>query len=547
MKKILTLILPAALLAAPAADACTSFLVGKKASADGSTMITYAADSHNLYGDIVHTPAADHAPGAMREVRDWDSNRYLLHIPQPAHTYAVTGNMNEHGLAISESTWGGREELWGDKGIDYGSLIYIALERSRNAREAIKVMTSLVDEFDYASEGESFSISDGNEVWIMEMIGKGKEEKGAVWVARRIPDDCIAGHANHSRIHQFPLNDPENTLYAPDVIEFARRKGFFNGKDEDFSFSSAYAVTDQGAVRGCDGRVYAFFRHHTDPAAMDAYLPWVLHAEGTPLPLWIKPDKPITPEIMKAEMRDHFEGTVMDMTQDVGAGPYTVPYRWRPLTYDVDGQTYTHERATATQQTGFSFVAQLNPDAPHGMKGILWFGADDANTCVYVPIYASATTVPHEFARGNGDMLTLSWDAAFWVNNYVANQAYNRYSQMIPDIRRVQNAEESAIVAEVEALRNEVAALSPEEAAARLDRHSAEASARYVKNYRALGDYLLVKFLDGNMKKTDADGNFIRTEEGLCAYPEFPGYNEEYYRNIVRQSGDKFKVLPVKQ
>lgn len=544
MKIISQIIIAAALTASvtPVADACTSFLVGKKASADGSAMITYAADSHTLYGDITHTPAADHKKGATREVRDWDSNRYLCDIPQPAHTYAVTGNMNEHGLAIGESTWGGREELWGDKGIDYGSLIYIALERARTAREAINVMTSLVADYDYASEGESFSISDGDEVWLMEMIGKGKEEKGAVWVARRVPDDCIAAHANHSRIHRFPLDEPETTLYSPDVIEFARKRGLYEGPDSLFSFSRAYAVTDQGATRGCDGRVYSFYRRHTSPEAMDTYLPWVLRAEGEPLPLWVKPSSPLTVDMVKNDMRDHFEGTVLDMTEDVGAGAYTVPYRWRPLTYKVDGETYTHERATATQQTGFSFVAQLDRNAPKGMKGILWFGVDDTNTCVYVPIYASSTSVPHEFARGNGDLLTLSWDAAFWVNNYVANQAYNRYSQMIPDIRKVQQAEESALAGEVASLRNEVASLSDTEAAARLEAHSAEAAARYVKNYKALGDYLLVKYLDGNVKKTDSDGNFRRTADGVCEYPDFPGYNDDYYRAIVRQTGDKFKV-----
>lgn len=544
MKTINRFIIAAAALAAgtTAADACTSFLVGKKASADGSAMISYAADSHNLYGDITHTPAADHKPGETREVRDWDTNRYLCHIPQPAHTYAVTGNMNEHGLAIGESTWGGREELEGDKGIDYGSLIYIALERSRTAREAIDVMTSLVAEHGYASSGESFSISDGNEVWLMELIGKGKEEKGAVWVARRIPDDCIAAHANHSRIHQFPLDEPETTLYSPDVIEFARRRGFYEGPDSLFSFSRAYAVTDQSATRGCDGRVYSFFRRHTSPEAMDVYLPWVLRAEGNPMPLWVKPSAALTVDMVKDDMRDHFEGTVLDMTQDIGAGAYKVPYRWRPLTYKVDGNTYTHERATATQQTGFSFVAQLDRNAPKGMKGILWFGVDDTNTCVYVPIYASSATVPHEFARGNGDMLTLSWDAAFWVTNYVANQAYNRYSLMIPDIRRVQQAEEGKISQEVEQLRAEVASLGDAEAARRLEAHSAEAAARYVKNYKALGDYLLVKYLDGNVKKTDENGEFVRTPDGICAYPEFPGYDDGYYRTIVNSTGEKFKV-----
>lgn len=526
--------------------ACTSLIAARGATADGSVMVSYAADSHTLYGELYSQPAADHAPGTMRPVVEWDTGELLGYIPEVPHTYGTIGNMNEHGLTIAESTWGGRPELNDTTGIiDYGSLIYITLQRARTAREAIKVMTDLVSEYGYHSSGESFSIADSDEAWIMELIGKGGKEKGAVWVAMRVPDGYISGHANHSRIHQFPLNDKQNCIYSPDVIDFARRQGYFTGKDKDFSFSRAYAEYDSGALRGCDGRVWSWYNKHAD--GMDRYLPWILEGKGDVLPLWVKPSSPVSVRDMQAMMRDHFEDTPLDMTRDIGAGPYKVPYRWRPMTFKVDGKEYTHERAIATQQTGFSFVSQMRGDAPEPMRGILWFGVDDANTCVYVPVYCCVEQPPHEFAPGNGDLYNVSWDAAFWVNNYVANQAYNRYSQMIPDIRRVQNAEESAIVAEVEALRNEVAALSPEEAAARLDRHSAEASARYVKNYRALGDYLLVKFLDGNMKKTDADGNFIRTEEGLCAYPEFPGYNEEYYRNIVRQSGDKFKVLPVKQ
>lgn len=522
------------------AAACTSFLVGKKASADGSVMITYAADSHTLYGDMVHTPAADHPAGTTRRVNDWDSGRYLLDIPQVRHTYAVTGNMNEHGLAIGESTWGGREELWGSKGIDYGSLIYITLERARTAREALKTMTDLVAEYGYASEGESFSIADADEAWILELIGKGKEEKGAVWVARRLPDDCISGHANHPRIHQFPLDDPE-TIYSPDVIDFARRKGYFKGKDEEFDFSRAYAVTDAGSTRGCDGRVWSFFRHHVDPESMDKYLLWVLKAQGDPFPLWVKPDKPLTVADVKNDMRDHFEGTYMDMTQDVGAGPFAVPYRFRPMTFDVDGKTYVNERATATQQTGFSFVAQLNGNYPDTMKGILWFGADDTNTTLYVPIYNCATSVPRGFERGNGDLYNLSWDAAFWVNNYVANQAYNRYNLMIKDIRPVQAELENGMAAEVDELVKKVPSMNREEAVAALNAHSAEASARCVKRYKELGDYLFVKYLDGNMKK-EKDGQFERTPEGLPASPHFPGYSPEYYKSIVRETGDKLLI-----
>lgn len=535
----------AALVIASAVDAaaCTSFLVGKKASADGSVMITYAADSHTLYGDIVHTPAADHPKGSMRKVYDWDSGRYLMDIPQVSHTYAVTGNMNEHGLAISESTWGGREELWGGKGVDYGSLITIALERAKTAREALKVMTDLVKEQGYASEGESFSIADPNEAWILELIGKGKDEKGAVWVARRVPDDCISGHANQPRIHRFPLKGDPETIYSPDVIKFARKKGYFTGRDEDFDFSRTYGVPDAGTTRGCDARVWSFFRHHTDPAKMDAYLPWVLKAEGEEFPLFVKPDKPLTAQDLKEDMRDHFEGTPLDMTQadDPGQGPFKSPYRFRPMTFKVDGKEYVNERATATQQTGFSFVAQINDSHPDPMKGILWFGVDDTNTTLYVPIYNSATKVPHAFERGNGDLYNLSWDAAFWVNNYVANQAYGRYDMMIQDIRPVQRELEQGMNAEVDSLLKVIPAMSKADAVAALDKHSATASDRCLKRYKQLGDYLFVKYLDGNRKK-EKDGQFLRNPDGLPASPDFPGYSPQYYEEIVRSTGDRLRI-----
>ena len=536
--KIHKILCAAAVILPLPALACTSLIAGKGATADGSVMITYAADSHTLYGELYSRPAADHEPGAMRKVYDWDSGRYLGEIPEVPHTYATIGNMNEHGLTISESTWGGREELVDTTGIiDYGSLIYIALERSRTPREAIKVMTDLVKDYGYASSGESFSIADANEAWIMELIGKGGKEKGAVWVARRIPDDCISGHANHSRIHRFPMNDKENCIYSPDVIKFAKKQGYYSGNDKDFSFSRAYAITDMGATRGCDGRVWAFFNKFTP--GMDTYLPWVMKAEGEPFPLWVKPAKKVSVDDMKWMMRDHFEDTPMDMTKDVGAGPYTVPYRWRPLTYKVDDKTYLHERAIATQQTGFSFVSQMNAAHPENMRGILWFGVDDANTCVYIPVYNCVTEVPHEFAPGNGDMLTLSWDAAFWVTNYVANQAYNRYSQMIPDIRRVQKGEEDSCAAEVATLLAEIPSMDDAAARKRLNDHTAMASARYVKAYKNLGDYLLVKYLDGNVKK-EKDGQFERTPEGMPVYPDFPGYDENYYRSIVTSTGDHF-------
>lgn len=537
--------LAAALTATAASWACTSLIATKGATADGSTMITYAADSHVLYGELYNQPAADHEPGAMRRVIDWDSGRYLGDIPEVAHTYATIGNMNEHGLTISESTWGGREELVDTAGIvDYGSLIYIALQRARTAREAIDVMTSLVHDHGYASSGESFSIADADEAWIMELIGKGSGNKGAVWVARRVPDGYICGHANHSRIHQFPLDDPE-TLYSPDVIEFARKKGYFSGKDEDFSFSRAYAVTDYGALRGCDARVWSYFNKMTE-GGVDAYLDWVMKGQGEPLPLWVKPSKPVSVNDLKWMMRDHFEDTPMDMTKDAGAGPYAVPYRWRPMGYTVDGQEYTHERAIATQQTGFSFVSQMNSAHHDAMKGILWFGVDDANTCAYVPVFNCVKEAPYQLAHGNGDMLTLSWDAMFWVNNYVANQAYNRYSQMIPDIRKVQSALEEAMTAEVAEAGKAVKSMKSAEAESYLQGITKRWSEKVTKEYKKLGDRLFVKFMDGNIKPEDENGNFVRTAEGMPASPKFGGYNQEYFDNIVRTTGDHFKVLDVK-
>ena len=531
--------------AAPAAAlACTSLIAGKKATADGSVIITYAADSHTLYGELYHQPAADHAPGSMRTVTEWDTGKILGQIPEVAHTYRTLGNMNEHGLTIAESTWGGREELAGSGLIDYGSLIYITLQRARTAREALKVMTELVEKYGYASSGESFSIADADEAWIMELIGKGKDDKGAVWVARRVPDDCISGHANHARIHTFPLDDPE-TLYSPDVISFARSKGYFNGKDKDFSFSRAYAVTDGGALRGCDGRVWSFYNRHSQGA--QPYLDWILKGEGAPLPLWVKPEKPVTVRDMQAMMRDHFEGTPLDMTTDIGAGPYAVPYRWRPLTYQVDSVEYTHERAIATQQTGFSFVSQMNSARPRAMKGILWFGVDDANTCVYVPVFNGSTAVPHEFAVGNGALYNLSWESAFWINNYVANQAYYRYSQMIPDIRRVQNAIEDTFEAEMPDLEKEIAAMNAGDAASRLNDYTASRTTDYTRRYKALGDYLFVKYMDGNVKR-EKNGEFERTPEGMPEYPMFPGYDERYYRSIAKDpsGGERLKSLIIK-
>jgi len=526
------------------ADACTSLVAAKGATADGSVMVTYAADSHNLYGELYRQPAADHPKGTMRPVIDWDTNKRLGEIPEVEHTYSTVGNMNEHGLVIAESTWGGREELAGSGLIDYGSLIYITLQRAKTAREAIKVMTGLVKDHGYASEGESFTIADPDEAWVMDLIGKGKAGKDAVWVARRVPDGYISGHANHPRIHKFPLKDKSGeTIYSPDVIKFARQQGYFDGKDEDFDFSKAYAVTDFGALRGCDARVWSYFNRFAK--GMDKYLPWIDRAEGEPMPLWVKPDTTLTADDLKWMMRDHFEGTPYDMTTDIGAGPFKVPYRWRPMEFEVDSVKYVHERAIATQQTGWSFVAQLRKDLPDYLRGLLWFGTDDANTCVYLPVFCSVTEIPLQL--GHGDTNTFDRNSNFWMNNLVANQAYNRYSQMIPDIRKVQKSLEDSIAVDVNKAIVELPQFDREDATALTNDLLAIWAQKATDSYRDLATFLFVKFMDGNIKKQNPDGSFLRTDEGIPAYPAFGGYDDpRYFENIARTTGDRLKVKEIK-
>lgn len=536
----------ALLAAAVTADssACTNLIAGKGATTDGSVMMSYSADSHNLFGFLHHSPAARHPKGAMRKITDWDTGKPLGEIPQVPETYNVVGNMNEHQLAIGESTWGGREELadtTGQSVMDYGSLIYVALERAKNAREAIDVMTDLVEKYGYASEGESFTIADKNEVWVMEMIGKGAE-KGAVWIAVRIPDNAISGHANEPRIRKVDLKDKENVRYSKDLIKFARKRGYFTGKDQDFSFADAFAEHDPSTRRGCDARVWSYFRRFNDGA--DQYFAWVNADSNEPMPLYIIPDRKVSPEGMQDAMRDRFQGTPYDMTQDVGAGPYHVPYRWRPMEYEVDGKKYLMERAIATQQTGWSFVSQSRDWLPDPVGGVFWFGTDDTNTSVYMPLYCGMTEVPAELAQG--DVNTFDINSNFWVNNIVANEAYHRYDMMIPDIRKVQNKLEKGFFEQVkandpklkamveagdmDAYRNAVNALGAQDAKEATDR------------YRDLAVYLFVKFMDGNRKKTDADGNFIKSQYGVPVYPEFPGYDKKYYENIVKESGDHFLI-----
>ena len=402
--------------------ACTNLIVGKNASADGSVMISYSADSYGMFGFLYHSPAGKHEKGEMIDIYDWDSGEYHGQIAQVAQTYNVVGNMNEFQVSIGETTFGGREELVDKNGIiDYGSLIYIALQRSRTAREAIRIMTDLVQEYGYASSGESFSIADPNEAWIMEMIGKGTGVRGAVWVAVRIPDDCIAAHANQSRIHKFNMDDKENVMYASDVISFAREKGYFNGVNKDFDFANAYNPLDFGGVRYCEARVWSFFNRYTDRG--DEFLPYIQGATAEPMPLYLRPNKKLTLQDVQNMMRDHYEGTALDITQDVGAGAYHTPYRLSPLSFEVDGQQYFNERPISTQQSAWVFVSQLRSDLPDAVGGVFWFGCDDANMTVYTPVYCCTDVVPACYQEGidGANDVTFSFNSAFWVMNWVAN------------------------------------------------------------------------------------------------------------------------------
>ena len=534
----------AALFLTVEAWACTGLLVGKKASTDGSVMISYAADSHTLYGELYRWPAATWPKGAMLDIIEWDTHKPLGQIPQVEKTYSVVGNMNEHQLAITESTFGGRPELVDTTGImDYGSLIYVTLQRAKTAREAIRVMTDLVAEYGYYSSGETFSIADKNEAWVMEMIGKGPGRKGAVWVAIRIPDDCISAHANQSRIQQIPFDDKENCLYAPDVVSFAREKGYFNGKDEDFSFQQAYCPYNFGALRGCEARVWSFFRKYDK--TMERYADFIKgDVTKEPMPLYIKPDRLLSVQDVQAAMRDHFEGTDLDMTRDAGAGPYKVPYRWRPMDFTVDGETYLNERAIATQQTGFVIVPQMRNWLPDAVGGILWFGVDDADMAVFTPVYCSVTASPECYRVGNGDMMNFSWTSAFWIHNWVANMAYGKYSYMIQDIRKVQQELENSYREAIPAIDKAAAELyqtDPVEAKRFLTWFSTTTADAATDRWKKLGEYLLVKYMDGNVKKEE-NGQFKQNGYGLSEMPDFPGYDEEYYRSIVRSAGERLKV-----
>ena len=520
--------------------ACTNFLVGKDASVDGSTMISYAADSYALYGFLHHSPATDYPAGAVREVKDWDTGKPLCTIPQVAHTYNVVGNMNEHQLTIGETTWGGRSELETGDGIDYGSLIYIALERCKTAREAIKCMTDLVAEYGYASSGETFSIADPNEVWLMELIGKGKVEKGAVWVATRIPDDCIAAHANQARVTTINFKDKENWMWSKDVVKFARTQGYYTGKkDEDFNFQEAYAPYDFSGLYVCEARVWSFFRKVSND--MDKYFDFASGKTfvetggkyaGERMPLYIKPNHKVSAQELKNCMRDQYEGTPLDITQGPDAGPWNSKLRYGSLGFKLDSVQYWFERPIATQQTAWSFVAQMRGYESAKAGGIFWFGVDDAASTVYVPMYSTITEVPECFKEGNGDMYNYSPTSAWWTYNIVANWAYTKYSAMMPDIKKVQAAWEDKFNAQVEAMDAQVANMDAAKTTEFLTKYSCAQAQESTAAWKDLGIYLFVKYLDGQERK-EKDGQFLRNAYGEPEGPNRTPYPTEFLQKIA--------------
>ena len=529
------------------AEACSNFIVGKKASVDGSVMCSYSADDYGMFQYLCHYPAAKHAKGEMRKIYDWDSNKYHGEIPEAAETYNVIGNINEWQVTIGETTYGGREEMVDSTGImDYGSLIYVALQRSKTAREAIKVMTTLANTYGYNSGGETFTICDPNEAWIMEMMGKGAGSKGAVWVALRIPDDAICAHANQSRIGKFNMKDKKNVMYAKDVVSFARRKGWFQGKDADFSWKMAYAKPDFSGRRFCDARAWAMLNHFYD---MSPYLDWALgkNPDAQDMPLWVVPNKKVSVKDVENVMRDHYEGTPLSVADgsDIGGGIWEMPYRPTPLMYKVDGKQYFNERPVSTQQSGFVFVSQMRSWLPREIGGVFWFANDDANMAAFTPVYCSMTKRPECYNTPGVDAVHFSKKNAYWVCNMTSNMVYPRYSLMFPTLKEVRDSLDNsyfAAQAGVEKKAQELYAQNPQAAVKYLNDYSVEKAQQMLARWNQLFEFMVVKYNDMIIKPTDKNGNFEKTPYGLGARPARPGYPEKFAKQLVKQSGDKFLV-----
>ena len=558
MRKVLPLLLCVFALAEGRTDACTNVIVTAGASVDGSCMVSYAADSHQLYGELYFRPAGRFKAGSTLAIRDWDSCRPLGSIAQVPVTYQTVGNMNEHQLIIAETTWGGSDALSDPAGImDYGSLIYVTLQRARTAREAISTIVDLANRYGYPSSGETFSIADGKEAWVMDLVGKGPDNKGIVWVARRIPDGYICAHANQARITRFPLDDPENCLYAPDVISFAREKGLFSGEDSDFSFRDAYNPLDFSGARACEARAWSAFNilsdgqftyeedgHTVTRPASD----WLEYAMGYDLkdemPLFIKPSRKLGVKDVADVMRDHFEGTPMDMTTDIGAGGNALPYRWRPMNFTYDGKTYLNERAIATQQTGFWFVAQSRSYLPDEVGALIWFGCDDAATSYLTPVYVNTTKVPECLREGNGDMLHYSPTSQFWMCNRVANACYKMYDRMAPVARAAadefENWQISTGVPQTDAAALALLERGKTSKAIRLlTEYSVGTAMEQFSKWTALEELLLVKFIDGNVKAQAEDGSFLHSpySEGLPEGITQPGYTGKWKEAVAKDNG----------
>lgn len=522
--------------------ACTNFIVGKKASADGSVMCTYSADDYGMFLGLCHYPAGKHAKGEMLQIYDWDTKEYHGQIPQAAETYNVIGNINEYQVTIGETTFGGREEMVDTTGIiDYGSLIYIALQRSKTAREAISVMTRLVETYGFCSEGETFTICDPNEAWIMEMMGKGPGSKGVVWVAVRIPDDAICAHANQSRIRTFDQKDKKNVMFSKDCIKFARSKGWFTGKDKDFSFCDVYAAPTFSGRRACEARVWSFFNRFGD---MDKYLPYVEGKvkDAEPMPLWIVPNKKVSLQDLEASMRDHYEGTPFDLGNDLGQGVWEMPYRPTPLSFKVDGKAYFNERPVSTQQTAFSYVSQMRSWLPRQIGGVLWFGNDDGNMVAYTPIYCGNTVQPECYNTPGADAVTFSDKNAFWVCNWVSNMVYPRYSQMFPSLKEVRDSLDNSYIANQSEIEKQALKLygeSEQKAVDYLTNYSNTQAQQMLARWKELAIYLIVKYNDMAVKPTK-DGKFLRTKTGNGATVKRPGFPEKVARALVEQTGDRF-------
>lgn len=526
------------------AMACTNLIVGKKASKDGSVIISYSCDSYGAFGALQVIPAADHPAGTMHPIYHYETNNYLGEIPEVAHTYGVVGLMNEFQLTIHETTFGGREELADTITglIDYGSLMTITLQRAKNAREAIRIMGELVETYGYESEGESFTIADPNEVWVMDMIGKGPGRKGAVWAAVRVPDDCICAHANQSRVRQFPLKDKENAIYAKDVIKFAREKGFFNGKDADFSFSEAYAPTSFGSQRYCEARVWSYFNRW----AAEDMMPYLSYAKGetsdNPMPLYVKPKQPLSVQDVKDMMRDHYEGTPLALTEDIGMGAWEMPYRPTPLSFEVDGKKYFNERPISTQQTSHVYVSQMRSWLPNHIGGVVWFGNDDTNMVPLTPIYCCTTSAPECYAKTTADAFHFSTRSAYWVQNWVSNMVYLRYNVLFPELQAVRDrleADYNSLQPEVE---SKAAGMSQADAIRHLSAYSHRTAAAMLDEWNQLAQLIIVKYNDMSTKRQDKNGQYEKTPGGEPRPVERPGYPENFKRQIIQQTGSRYQL-----